>query len=154
MHKSEKSSIQHLLLKQTADSHQCTTVIKIQTAPKIKSPNTFSPQCFYLSRNIKQYCGVFTTYTMYSHNTPYSYKERETEQKHFFTYCILDMKNKEPRTTLKFKEECSCQLCRFIFFLSFLFFCFVLFFCCLFVCFVFVWARVQVFPKFGECSFN
>lgn len=49
-----------------------------------------------------------TTYTMYSHNTPYSYKERERLNKNtffsfffFFTYCILDMKNKEPRTILK-----------------------------------------------------
>lgn len=43
---------------------------------------------------------------MYSHNTPYSYKERERLNKNtffsfFFTYCILDMKNKEPRTILK-----------------------------------------------------
>lgn len=60
---------------------------------------------------------------MYSHNTPYSYKERERLNKNtffllffvfFFTYCILDMKNKEPRTILKIKKECSCQLCGFI----------------------------------------
>ena len=44
--------------------------------------------------NVKQYCGIKTTYTMYSHNTPYSYKERDLTKTlffFFFTYCILDM---------------------------------------------------------------
>lgn len=57
-----------------------------------------------------------TTYTMYSHNTPYSYKERDWTKTLFFFYILHPWhENNEPRTILKLKKECSCQLCRFIF---------------------------------------
>ena len=71
--------------------------------------------------NVKQYCGIKTTYTMYSHNTPYSYKERDLTKTLFFFLFFLHTAyltwKKKPRRSLKLIQECSCHLCCFAFIL-------------------------------------
>lgn len=61
---------------------------------------------------------------MYSHNTPYSYEERDQTKTLFFFFYILhpwqeNKKLKKTRTILQLKKECSCHVCKFICFFWF-----------------------------------
>lgn len=89
---------------------------KTLTAPQEKGEignrtnEQISLQHFYLSRNIKQYCGSLP-HTICIHMIHHTATKRERERlnKTLFTYCILDMKNKEPRTILKLKRNVAAS---------------------------------------------
>lgn len=82
-----------------------------------RSQQPFTSMFLFIAQRLKPYRGFRfkTTYTMYSHNTPYSYKERDWTKTVCFFLHTASLTWKGTKNQPKTQKGCSCQLCTFIF---------------------------------------